>query len=241
MGLKVSSSCRSVRYRAQAAIASIAGRNLGSSTPSRSSFSGGATAQLRLGPASPSPFPCAAARLTMGVSPPLISASPYSGFAVNADSLSKVVLSRHEGQVFERFSISAWTFAAMMAAACGFRRSPRKVPTLGALLLLLIVAPLMAQDGSAGNPLNEPQGEAGVIPVGADGQPLNLNFETGTLKDWTATGRAFEGQPIKGETSNRAARSAKAKRASTPGSGGSAAMRSCATSRGARSPPRRSR
>ncbi|RYU94432.1 PVC-type heme-binding CxxCH protein [Emticicia agri] len=31
---------------------------------------------------------------------------------------------------------------------------------------------------------------AGKLPT-KDGQPLNLNFETGTLKDWTATGTAF--------------------------------------------------
>lgn len=40
----------------------------------------------------------------------------------------------------------------------------------------------------------------GVLPVGADGKPLNLDFETGTLKDWTAEGDAFKGQPIKGDT-----------------------------------------
>ena len=40
----------------------------------------------------------------------------------------------------------------------------------------------------------------GVLPVGADGKPLNLDFETGTLKDWTATGTAFDDQPIKGDT-----------------------------------------
>src|SRR5262245_49163146 len=40
----------------------------------------------------------------------------------------------------------------------------------------------------------------GVRPVGADGKPLNLDFETGTLKDWTAEGNAFDGQPIKGDT-----------------------------------------
>ena len=32
---------------------------------------------------------------------------------------------------------------------------------------------------------------AGVLPVGADGKPLNLDFETGTLQDWTAEGEAF--------------------------------------------------
>ena len=42
--------------------------------------------------------------------------------------------------------------------------------------------------------------DTGVLPVGADGKPLNLDFETGTLKDWTADGKAFEGQPIKGDT-----------------------------------------
>jgi len=41
--------------------------------------------------------------------------------------------------------------------------------------------------------------QTGVLPVGADGKPLNLDFETGTLKDWTADGKAFDGQPIKGD------------------------------------------
>jgi putative membrane-bound dehydrogenase-like protein len=38
------------------------------------------------------------------------------------------------------------------------------------------------------------------LPLGTDGKPLNLDFETGTLKDWTAEGDAFGGQPIKGDT-----------------------------------------
>src|SRR5689334_19517342 len=37
-----------------------------------------------------------------------------------------------------------------------------------------------------------------IAPLGADGQPLNLNFEAGSLKDWTATGAAFDKQPVKG-------------------------------------------
>ena len=45
-----------------------------------------------------------------------------------------------------------------------------------------------------------PDNDAGVLPLGADGKPLNLDFETGTLKDWTADGEAFRNQPIKGDT-----------------------------------------
>ena len=44
------------------------------------------------------------------------------------------------------------------------------------------------------------EGSEGVLPLGADGKPLNLDFETGTLKDWTAEGEAFQSQPIKGDT-----------------------------------------
>src|SRR5437773_10063771 len=41
---------------------------------------------------------------------------------------------------------------------------------------------------------------SGVRPLGKDGKPLNLDFEEGTLKNWKAEGKAFEGQPIKGDT-----------------------------------------
>src|SRR5438067_641964 len=40
----------------------------------------------------------------------------------------------------------------------------------------------------------------GVLPLGKDGRPLNLDFEQGTLQDWTAAGAAFEKQPIRGDT-----------------------------------------
>ncbi|MDX1946127.1 MAG: family 16 glycoside hydrolase [Pirellulaceae bacterium] len=67
------------------------------------------------------------------------------------------------------------------------------------LAILSAFASAAAQDKPATRPVNEPLGNPGVFPVGADGQPLNLNFEDGTLKDWTVEGKAFEGQPIKGE------------------------------------------
>ena len=39
----------------------------------------------------------------------------------------------------------------------------------------------------------------GVLPRGKDGQALNLDFEKGTLADWTAKGKAWDGQPVEGE------------------------------------------
>src|SRR5262249_23309230 len=51
-----------------------------------------------------------------------------------------------------------------------------------------------------GRRAGRPEPREGVLPVGADGKPLNLDFETGTLKDWTAEGDAFQGQPIEGDT-----------------------------------------
>src|SRR5947207_2843176 len=49
-------------------------------------------------------------------------------------------------------------------------------------------------------PAAAPTPPDGVLPVGGDGKPLNLDFETGTLQDWTAEGDAFKGQPVKGDT-----------------------------------------
>jgi len=46
---------------------------------------------------------------------------------------------------------------------------------------------------------NPPLSTKGVLPVGLDGKPLNTDFETGDLRDWTATGNAFASQPILGD------------------------------------------
>ena len=65
---------------------------------------------------------------------------------------------------------------------------------------LVLLLPAFAAEPEKAPPKTPPEG---VLPVGADGKPLNLDFETGTLKDWTAEGDAFKGQPIKGDTVNR--------------------------------------
>ncbi|CAN5361405.1 hypothetical protein BH23VER1_BH23VER1_07060 [soil metagenome] len=45
-----------------------------------------------------------------------------------------------------------------------------------------------------------PDGRPGIEPTAPDGSPLNLGFESGTLDGWTATGTAWEGLPVKGNT-----------------------------------------
>jgi putative membrane-bound dehydrogenase-like protein len=67
-----------------------------------------------------------------------------------------------------------------------------RLPLLAALLLVTV--------GIADEPKKPAEPPEGVLPVGADGKALNLDFETGDLRDWTAEGDAFKGQPIKGDT-----------------------------------------
>jgi putative membrane-bound dehydrogenase-like protein len=70
--------------------------------------------------------------------------------------------------------------------------------TLAAIGVLLLVTAVQARD-------------PGVLPTGLDGKPLNLDFETGTLKDWTATGDAFAGQPIRGDVVSKRRRDMKSR------------------------------
>ncbi len=60
------------------------------------------------------------------------------------------------------------------------------------LVAALLLAGLAARSGSDGD-----------LPVGLDGRPLNLDFETGDLRDWRAEGEAFRGQPVRGDTVHR--------------------------------------
>lgn len=52
--------------------------------------------------------------------------------------------------------------------------------------------------GETGSPAAN-EDEDSYLPLSADGRPLNLDFETGNLQDWTAVGSAFEGQPVEGD------------------------------------------
>jgi putative membrane-bound dehydrogenase-like protein len=73
------------------------------------------------------------------------------------------------------------------------------------VLFALIVA-LVSVLGPSPLPADPPRSESnslGATPVDARGRPLNLDFETGTLADWTTSGTAFDGQPIEGDTVNR--------------------------------------
>ena len=72
--------------------------------------------------------------------------------------------------------------------------------------LIYTVVGLVLLLGSSGVSADTPKGEpveAGTLPTDAGGRPLNLDFETGTLADWTAEGDAFRGQPIEGDTVHR--------------------------------------
>ncbi len=52
---------------------------------------------------------------------------------------------------------------------------------------------------TTGATLSAAEGPEGKLPRDGDGQPLNLDFETGTLDGWIARGEAFAGQPVKGD------------------------------------------
>jgi len=47
--------------------------------------------------------------------------------------------------------------------------------------------------------LNSAEPPNAISPAGKSGNPLNFDLESGTLKDWTAEGAAFNQQPVKGD------------------------------------------
>ncbi|RMF44128.1 MAG: DUF1080 domain-containing protein [Planctomycetota bacterium] len=70
--------------------------------------------------------------------------------------------------------------------------NPRAVP---AYMFGLDYLRFRPAGGSFPDPANDE-----ILPRTAEGRAINLDFETGDLRDWTATGDAFDGQPIAGDT-----------------------------------------
>jgi putative membrane-bound dehydrogenase-like protein len=66
--------------------------------------------------------------------------------------------------------------------------------------LKLRLAELQAPPSPAPAPAPPSNPPKDLIPRGKDGHALNLGFETGDLRDWTAAGKAFADQPVHGDT-----------------------------------------
>ncbi|HYF33766.1 MAG TPA: DUF1080 domain-containing protein, partial [Prosthecobacter sp.] len=49
-------------------------------------------------------------------------------------------------------------------------------------------------------PSSKPADMAGLAPLNAAGEPLNLGFESGTLHGWQSEGNAWERQPVEGDS-----------------------------------------
>ncbi|MDQ3441355.1 MAG: dehydrogenase, partial [Planctomycetota bacterium] len=82
---------------------------------------------------------------------------------------------------------------------------PRSATTLAVAIVLAVssVTALFAQPRTAADAADDAKARvSGVLPIGDDGKPLNTDFETGDLRDWTPSGTAFTGQPVKGDTVN---------------------------------------
>jgi len=76
-------------------------------------------------------------------------------------------------------------------------RTPLSAAVLFACSAALVQVQALAQ-APATPAAPDPNG--GTLPLSSAGQPLNLDFETGDLKDWTPTGDAFAKQPVQGDT-----------------------------------------
>lgn len=71
----------------------------------------------------------------------------------------------------------------------------------GATVLLHEIHPVSKAEWTAAQPkpIPQPKPVRSFPALGTNGRPLNLDFENGSLKDWTATGKAFDQQPVEGD------------------------------------------
>lgn len=110
----------------------------------------------------------------------------------NGDGLQDLIVGNKKGTYVFAHTKKAVSKADWQAAQPKIYVAPKKVAQ---------AAPAAAPKATAPDKeiaFEKPAGSEGVLPTGKDGKPLNLDFETGDLKDWTVAGRAFEQQPIKG-------------------------------------------
>lgn len=79
-------------------------------------------------------------------------------------------------------------------------RFPIALPRLSRLRRFLLLTVCLGIFGPGLLAAQTNESRVGIRPVDADGKPLNLDFESGSLDHWTSEGDAFLGQPIHGDT-----------------------------------------
>ncbi|MFV2067354.1 MAG: PVC-type heme-binding CxxCH protein, partial [Pirellulales bacterium] len=67
-------------------------------------------------------------------------------------------------------------------------------------VLRIVAIGVLATIGHTTTAAESVDSDRGILPLGAEGRPLNFDFETGTLDDWTVRGEAFQDQPVEGDT-----------------------------------------
>ena len=108
---------------------------------------------------------------------------------VNGDGLLDVLVANKKGafvHLHEKKAVSEAEWAKAQPKA-----NPAFVENTAPLSAPALAKPAPALASGANLP-------TGTLPLGENGKPLNLDFEDGTLRDWSATGDAFNGQPVRG-------------------------------------------
>jgi len=101
--------------------------------------------------------------------------------------------------VLDDHQVNAAKFAGQIAIQLHSGRGPSKIQFRN-LQLTDLGATEMPVYANVSAPQPPPEDIGAIQAMDADGKPLNLGFETGTLEGWKAEGNAWEGQPIKGDT-----------------------------------------